>query len=179
MRTVSRPVTGAAVLATALTLSACGSPATTGPDHGDGENAPTTDSASALEFTTTTVDGADFSGTELEDTPAVLWFWAPWCTVCQGEAGTIAEAADRHADRVEFYGIPGRGDVPEMEEFISDTGTGGMTHLVDEDGAIWSGFEVTGQPALTLLRSDGTFHTVPGTVSADDIDTHIDEQLDV
>ncbi|PAZ13053.1 hypothetical protein CLM62_26490 [Streptomyces sp. SA15] len=37
-------------------------------------------------FTTTTVDGKAFAGTSPAGKDAVLWFWAPWCAVCRGEA---------------------------------------------------------------------------------------------
>ena len=36
----------------------------------------------ALAFRATTVDGTAFAGAELAGKKTVLWFWAPWCTVC-------------------------------------------------------------------------------------------------
>ncbi len=107
----------------------------------------------------------------------VLWFWAPWCTVCRAEAGGVAEAAERYADHVEFLGVAGRGEVEAMRAFVDETGTGGMRHLVDDDGSLWSGFEVTSQPAFAFLRPDGTHLTVSGTLTEDDLDDYVEAEL--
>ncbi|KUO14316.1 redoxin family protein [Streptomyces dysideae] len=120
-----------------------------------------------LEFTTTTVDGKAFEGTSLAGKDAVLWFWAPWCTVCRGEAPTVAKAAEKWGDKVTFVGMPGHGDTSEMKQFISDTGLGGMQHAVDKDGSLWARFGVTAQPAVAFVHHDGKIEVSPGAVSAD------------
>ncbi|KOX16967.1 redoxin domain-containing protein [Nocardiopsis sp. NRRL B-16309] len=188
-----------AAVATAATavllLSACGAP-----DGGDGPAAPadaasptdtaptdaaTTDTAPAdapgdgadvaahLDFTAPAVGGGDVEGADLAGDPVVLWFWAPWCTVCRGEAGAIAEAAERHAGEVEFVGVAGLGEEADMAEFVESTGTDGITHVIDEDGTLWSGFGVVGQPAFSFLSPDGTFETHPGTLSEADLDARV------
>ncbi|OLT24311.1 hypothetical protein BJF83_07400 [Nocardiopsis sp. CNR-923] len=180
----------AAVLALLLGLTACAS-GDSGNDAGDGaaeapaaredaDNGGDTagDSGGAtpdvLAFETQTVDGAAFSGADLAGEPTVLWFWAPWCTICRGEAAGVAEAAARHSGDVAFIGVAGLGEVEAMRGFVSDTGTGELTHLVDEDGSIWSGFGVASQPAFAFVSSDGAFETVQGTLSDGDLDAQVD-----
>ncbi|GAA3760130.1 redoxin domain-containing protein [Salinactinospora qingdaonensis] len=130
-----------------------------------------------LSFETQTVSGDDIAGASLHGDPAVLWFWAPWCSICRGEADSVSAAAQRYAGEVEFIGVAGRGEVDAMKGFVSDTGVDEMRHLVDSDGSIWSGFEVTSQPAFAFLRSDGSFTTVGGSLSDSELDSYIDEEL--
>jgi thiol-disulfide isomerase/thioredoxin len=64
--------------------SADGTPAPGGgPDGAD----------TALDFHGPTVDGQEFDGAALAGTPVVLWFWAPWCTICRAEAPDVAAVA--------------------------------------------------------------------------------------
>ncbi|MEV2275935.1 redoxin domain-containing protein [Nocardiopsis sp. NPDC049922] len=143
-------------------------------DGGDAAGDSGGETPDALAFETRTVDGDAFAGADLAGEPTVLWFWAPWCTICRGEAAGVAEAAARHSGDVEFIGVAGLGEVEAMRGFVSDTGTGELTHLVDEDGSIWSGFGVASQPAFAFVSADGTFATVQGTLSDDDLDAQVD-----
>nr|WP_040692314.1 redoxin domain-containing protein [Nocardiopsis lucentensis] len=173
MRTTPPVRLSAAVLATALGLTAC---AATESEPGPGttaEGEPEREAGSAFDFETRTLDGDALGGEELRGEPVVLWFWAPWCVVCRSEAPGVLEAADRFDGQVEFVGVAGRGEVDEMQRFTADTSTDGLTHIVDEDGAVWSGFGVASQPAFAFLRPDGTFTTVTGTLAEDDLDDRV------
>ncbi|RKS05826.1 AhpC/TSA family protein [Nocardiopsis sp. Huas11] len=190
-----RPVhtrTAAVAAAAALFLSACGAPeedggptapadaapAESGTSESGTSEAPPADEAvdaAHLDFTAPTVGGEEVAGTDYAGAPVVLWFWAPWCTVCRGEAGAIAEAAERHEGEVEFVGVAGLGEEADMAEFVEATGTDGITHIIDEDGTLWAGFGVAGQPAFSFLSPDGTFETHPGTLSEADLDARVAE----
>ncbi|MEV2278097.1 redoxin domain-containing protein [Nocardiopsis sp. NPDC049922] len=173
MRTAPRIRPAAAVLAAVLGLSAC---AATEPGSGSGSGTATEREGvqeTAFEFRARTLDGEALDGGELRGAPVVLWFWAPWCVVCRSEAPGVLDAADRFDGQVEFVGVAGRGQVDEMREFTAGTATDGLTHIVDEDGAIWSGFGVASQPAFAFLRPDGTYATVTGTLAEDDLDDHV------
>ncbi|WP_304452039.1 redoxin domain-containing protein [Nocardiopsis sp. YSL2] len=180
---LSRIRIAAVASAAALLLSACGAPDTDGGQAGpDGaaapsDTAPPADGSGAdhLDFTAPTVGGDDVEGADYAGRPVVLWFWAPWCTVCRGEAGAIAEAAERHEGEAEFVGVAGLGEEADMAEFVESTGTDGITHIIDQDGTIWSGFGVTGQPAFSFLSPDGTYETHPGTLSEADLDARVAE----
>src|ERR1700756_6000177 len=85
-----------------------------------------------LQFTAKTVDGQDFSGHSLLGEPAVLWFWAPWCPVCQGEAPMVGRIAAAHPS-VTFVGVAGLDQLPAMQQFVAKYPVSNFTHLADTD----------------------------------------------
>jgi thiol-disulfide isomerase/thioredoxin len=171
--------------AAGLVLAACGGSDASG-------DAAATDSASAsaadpaAEVATArltgaaTVDGSAFDAATLPGKPTVLWFWAPWCLVCRGEAPEIVDTVDRYGADVHFIGVAGLGDNGEMREFVSDTNTGGFLHLDDTNGEIWTSYGVYAQPAFAFITADGRLvQTVSGPLSADDLMKVIDNLLRV
>ncbi|MBD0841460.1 redoxin family protein [Streptomyces sp. TRM68416] len=156
-----------AVLATAaLAVTGCGS------DDGDGEAgaAPSTAASSpatagggaegekvaqALSFTATTVDGKPFDAKSLAGKPAVLWFWAPWCPTCKGQAAETAKVAEEYKGRANVVGVAGLDKNSAMRDFVADTGTGSFPHLSDEEGEVWKRFEVTQQSHYVILDKNG------------------------
>ena len=116
----------------------------------------------ALQFTTTTLDGEDFDGASLTGQDAILWIWASWCPICQSEAPAVAAASEQLPEGVTLYGLPGNSDLASSQDFVASYGLEGFDHLFTEDGALWSNFGVSYQPALVLINDDGTFETMPG-----------------
>lgn len=168
---VRRGVVAAVVLS--LTLAACGSGASTdGRSDAGGADAGTTDEegrAQALASVfaeATTVDGVDFDASQLGETKTVLWFWAPWCTSCRAEGPRVAEVAERYGSDVRVVGVAGRGQVPAMQQFVEDTGTGAIDHVVDDDGSIWTAFGVYGQPAFAFLGDGENIEVFVGTLGS-------------
>ncbi|MEO6414044.1 MAG: redoxin domain-containing protein [Pedococcus sp.] len=101
------------------------------------------------------MDGTAFDAASLTGKPVVLWFWAPWCTICRGEAPTVAKIAAEFAGQVEFVGVAGLDTVSAMTRFVQQTGTGDFTHLADTNGTIWREYGVAVQPAFAFINSDG------------------------
>lgn len=131
-------------------------------DEPGGADAPPTFTAERL--------GADgsFDSATLEGRHTVLWFWAPWCTTCRAEAPDVVEAAAQFEGTVQVIGVAGRGDTAAMEEFVEQTGTGGLDHIVDGDGSIWTGFGVAAQPAFAFIDERGEVVDVfVGTLGSD------------
>ncbi|WP_196812267.1 redoxin family protein [Nocardia sp. CNY236] len=124
-----------------------------------------------LQFTATTIDGAEFSGASLAGRRTVLWFWTPWCPTCQREASMIAETADAYPD-VQFVGVAAQDDVPAMREFVSEYGVKFPT-IADTDGAVWQRFGVTAQPAFAFISKYSDVDIVPGTLSEADLAAQI------
>jgi thiol-disulfide isomerase/thioredoxin len=117
-----------------------------------------------------TLTGETFDAAASDGEPVILWFWAPWCTICRAEAPDVAEVAaelEESGSPVTVLGVPGRGGVPEMEDFVADTGTGELTHLVDAEGTIWREYGVITQPAFALLGADGQVEVINGALGAD------------
>jgi peroxiredoxin len=83
--------------------------------------------------------------------PAVLWFWASWCPVCQRESAGVAKVA--HANTgVTFVGVAALSDTAEMREFVKNYGIGPFTNLADTNASVWQRFGVTSQPAYVASR---------------------------
>lgn len=163
----------ALVVAFAALLASCGgtSGSSTSADGAVSSNPSATGAsetpAGPAQFTAAQLGGGELASASFAGKDTVLWFWAPWCTVCRAEADDVVAAADALDGKVEVIGVAGLGEVPEMEGFVSDTGTGELTHVVDDDGSIWSSYEVITQPAYAFIDDSGTFEVVVGALGED------------
>jgi thiol-disulfide isomerase/thioredoxin len=154
------------VVALAALLAACGSGGAT-TSSGDAAAPGSGSSDAPAQFTAELLGGEELTSASFAGKDTVLWFWAPWCTVCRGEADDVVAAASALDGKVEVIGVAGRGKVPEMEDFVSDTGTGGLTHVVDDDGSIWSSYEVFAQPAYAFIDDSGSVEVFVGALGED------------
>ncbi|MFC8504243.1 redoxin domain-containing protein [Pedococcus sp. NPDC057267] len=102
-----------------------------------------------------TVSGARFDPSTLTGKPVVLWFWAPWCTVCRSEAPAVTKVAADFAGRVDIIGVAGQGTKGAMADFVKQTGTSGLTHLADVNGTVWRAYGVSVQPSFAFITPDG------------------------
>jgi thiol-disulfide isomerase/thioredoxin len=124
--------------------------------------------AAKLTFTATTVDGAPYNSKELIGTkPSVLWFWAPWCAICQNESKDIVAAAAKYKGKVNFVGVGALGNSEEMAHFVETTGTSNFTNIDDSSGKIWKRFGVILQPTLIFIDKNGAMTTKIGPSDAD------------
>ncbi|KAB1139158.1 redoxin domain-containing protein [Streptomyces luteolifulvus] len=165
-----------AVLAAALlTLTACGSgdgsasadDAGTSPSkasspaqspassHDSGSGSQGVKVPEALNFSATTVDGKPFDAKTLAGKPTVLWFWAPWCPTCKGQAAATAKVAADQQGKANVVGVAGLDKSAAMRAFVSDTGTSSFPHLSDEKGEVWKRFEITQQSSYVILDQTG------------------------
>lgn len=106
-----------------------------------------------LRFTAKTLDGKDFSGASLAGKPALLWFWAPWCSNCQAEAPTMAQAS--RDSGVQFVGVAAQDQVPAMQDFVERFDLSSFPHIADTEATVWKRFGVTYQPAYAFVSSNG------------------------
>lgn len=131
-----------------------------------------------LDFAAPLVGGGTFEGASLAGRPAVLWFWAPWCPVCQREASLIAELAERYEGEAAFVGVAGlTGDLAAVEQFIDDGGVGAIAHIDDRDGAVYTRFGVTQQYDLGLVSADGTVEILRGPLEEDEIEAAVERLI--
>ena len=167
---------GALALSAGLALTACASGGDAAAGAASSETAMASGDAatsgdglthSPLAFAAATVSGGSLDVSTLEGKPVVLWFWAPWCTVCRGEAPSVSTIAAETGDDVTFLGVAGRGEVDAMKGFVSDTKVTGFEHLADVDGSIWSRFGVVSQPSFAFVAPDGTVETFVGALGTD------------
>ena len=153
-----------AVAAVATIATACGGG---GDDAADGADPVDASPAEQATFTAPTIGGDEFDAVSIQGQDTVLWFWAPWCTVCRAEAPDVVEAAAAFDGSVEVIGVAGRAEVAEMQEFVDDTGTGGLEHLVDGDGSIWTQFGVAAQPAFAFIDDSGEVEVFVGALGGE------------
>ncbi|QFG22135.1 redoxin family protein [Actinomadura sp. WMMB 499] len=152
--------------------SAAGSPAPR-QSGGTGEDVP-----EALGFAGETLDGKAFDGASLAGRPVVFWFWAPWCPKCVADGPDVAAAAAKYGDRVSFVGIGGlEKDRARLREFVSRTGTGGLTHLDDTGGELYAHFGVTTQSSFVFMAPDGTTDDASGPLGTAELARRVDGLL--
>ncbi|MEO6606588.1 MAG: redoxin domain-containing protein [Aeromicrobium sp.] len=172
--------------ASALALVACGS--SDSPTASASTSAPSSASSSSpdqasddaaqasvpkqLKFTSTTTDGASFKGASLAGKPTVVWFWAPWCHICKGEAPGVRAAAE--SSDVEFLGVAALDSAGPMRGFVEQYGLD-FTNLADTEAAVWARFGVTSQPSYAFITADGDVEVVPGSLSASELKGKIAE----
>lgn len=156
--------------------SAAGDSATATDSHSDDAATEHSGTASAVPaFTSQTVDGEAFDSASLEGQSTVMWFWAPWCSVCRAEADEVASLETQFGDEVTFLGVGGRSEDPAaMQDFVADTNTAGFTHLSDTSGEVWRTFGVVSQPSYAFLTSGGQVEIVVGSLSESDLEKQIE-----
>jgi thiol-disulfide isomerase/thioredoxin len=136
-----------------------------------GEKAPDGKGVPAkLQFVSTTLDGKAFKGESLADKPSVLWFWAPWCGTCQGQAAQTAKLADKYKGKVNFIGVAGLDKTEPIRGFVKTQKVGNFPHLNDQKGEVWKKFGISQQSSYVMLDKNGkTVHqdaaTTPSQLS--------------
>ena len=120
-------------------------------------------------FSSTTLEGQAVTQADYEGKPTIMWFWAPWCSVCRGEAPTLSKVASELDGSVDVVGVAALGSVDEMKTFVSDTGIENFTQLADPDAEVWSVFGVASQPAFAFISSDGSIEVVQGSIGEEEI----------
>nr|MDT0660675.1 redoxin family protein [Micromonospora sp. DSM 115978] len=163
-----RPIALALLAVAALGATGCGGtpepvadgtgsvPVTAGPASPEATVAAPVPVADLLKFDGTTLDGKAFDGASLAGRPTVLWFWAPWCATCAGQAASIRDMSAAHAERVNIVGVAGLGEEKAMREFVTEFEIEAVTQLNDQTGEIWRRFEVTEQSTYVFLDRSGT-----------------------
>lgn len=123
---------------------------------------------SGYNFSAKTLAGAAFKGTVLKGKPTILWFWAPWCTVCRAESPDLVALAKTYKNQVNIVGVASLGNIKEMKGFVSDTHTSNFTQLADVSGQVWNYFGVVSQPSLVFISKKGqVFRHVGGVQNSD------------
>lgn len=63
----------------------------------------------------------------------------------------------------------------EYQDFVADTGTGNISHVVDDGVGIWNEYGVSYQPAWAFVNDDGSVEVTGGRLGADGLQDRIDE----
>lgn len=109
-------------------------------------------------LTVTRMDGAGevaLDRVTSTETPTLLWFWAPWCPVCGGEAPKVQALADHARGQLAVIAIGGRDDLANGPEFAARHGLTAPTMVFDESMQVWEHYRIQGQPGAVLLDREG------------------------
>jgi thiol-disulfide isomerase/thioredoxin len=87
--------------------------------------------------------------------PTLLWFWAPWCEVCNHEAPAIEQLVTDARAELAVVAIGGRDEAPNGPAFVARHRLRTPTILFDEPMVAWESYAIPGQPAGVLLDRDG------------------------
>jgi thiol-disulfide isomerase/thioredoxin len=127
-----------------------------------------------LTFSAKTVTGTAFNSKILRGTtPSVIWFWAPWCAICQNESADIVAAAEKYKGRVNFVGVGALGNQPELLDFVEKTRTTAFPNIDDSSGAVWKRFGVVIQPTLIFIDRNGKISTKIGPSDAEFLESKV------
>jgi peroxiredoxin len=85
--------------------------------------------------------------------------------ICNREAASVEEAAQRWAGQVEFVGVAWHGSNHEFQRFIDEHRLT-FPQLSDDAGEIYDRFEIPAQPAFVIVNAAGEVETLFG--AADD-----------
>lgn len=132
--------------------------------------------AESYDFTVDTLDGSRFDGSSLAGRPAVLWFWAPWCPTCLGQAKRVNALAADYADDATVLGVAGLDGEPAMRDFVEMAKLSGFAQLSDEQGVVWKKFGITAQSTFVVLDSAGAV-VARGHVDVDELPATLDRLL--
>ena len=88
--------------------------------------------------------------------PTLLWFWAPWCTVCNGEAETIERMASDARGEMDVVAIGGRDQAANGPAFVARHGLRTPMLLFDEPMAAWEAYRIPGPAGRRAARPRGS-----------------------
>lgn len=91
---------------------------------------------------------------DLRGKPAVINFWASWCTPCKQEADEFARTARRFAEDVRFLGIAMLDGETSARSFISRYEIP-YESAQDTRGVVAKRYGVTGVPETMFIDADG------------------------
>ena len=84
-----------------------------------------------------------------------MWFWAPWCEICNHEAPAIERLAADARGELSVVAIGGRDRAANGPAFVARHGLRTPTLLFDESMASWEAYRIVGQPGAVLLDRRG------------------------
>jgi thiol-disulfide isomerase/thioredoxin len=124
------------------------------------------------------LDGETTSFTELRDgRPAVINFFASWCTPCVREMPGLESVHQELGDQVQFVGLSERETADDARALVDETG---VTYAIGRDpgGDILTAYSGVGMPTTVLVAADGTItssHT--GRLERDELEQAVRDEL--
>lgn len=82
---------------------------------------------------------------------------------CAREAPSVEAASIEFKDRVNFVGVTWTGNEESYQEFIDRYGLT-FPQLEDSPGIVYSRFDIAFQPAMVIVKPDGSIETFAGAI---------------
>ena len=105
-------------------------------------------------FSLTTLDGETINSADLRGKPAVLFFWAPWCSVCKADAHNISALREAVGDETNIVSIAlSYESIEDVKKFVDENDVTGpvlLGHRATSDA-----FKVDSFPTVYILDQDG------------------------
>ena len=108
----------------------------------------------APDFSLSTLDGGQFTLSELRGAPVVLNFWATWCGPCQKELPALQAASERHAGRVQFVGVDQAEPQETVQKYADEMGLT-FTIPLDLQQDVADLYDVLGLPITFFIDAEG------------------------
>lgn len=101
-----------------------------------------------------TLDGAPASLASLRGKPAMVVFWAPWCTVCGAQSGNVGRTMRLAGDRARVVSVATAfDDVAQVRAYMAEHGVSYPVLLGDD--AVTRAFRVDVYPTVYFLDAAG------------------------
>ena len=121
----------------------------------------------APEFRLTQLDGSAMTLADLRGQPAVLVFWASWCSFCKEEAPHVNKLAEAFANRgVHVFGINVRDSQARTEWGVKNFGIH-YSIVRDANGDAARDYNVEGIPNVLFLDRKGVVRFVGSHIPGD------------
>lgn len=107
-------------------------------------------------FAGTTLEGGQFSSTDLAGKPAVVNFWASYCIpACVIEHPVLMDLAARYAGELQLVGVLVNDTPDGARGFLARYGQVSWPNLLNPDGRITIDYGVTGPPETFFVDAQG------------------------
>ena len=84
----------------------------------------------------------------------VINFWATWCPPCRSEMPELNTFAQKHKEKVQFYGVNLQEEGDKVQGFLKDNGYT-MPVLLDQEGKAATLYKVRVIPTTVILDEKG------------------------
>lgn len=107
-------------------------------------------------FAGTTLEGDEFSSTDLAGKPAVVNFWASYCIpACVDEHPVLLDLAARHGGDLQMVGVLVDNTPDDARGFLARYGQVSWPNMLNVDGSITIDFGVIGPPETFFVDARG------------------------
>ena len=94
--------------------------------------------------------------------------------MCNREAPSVEAAAEKYAGDVNFVGVAWTGSDDDFQGFI-DRYELTFPQISDDPGEVFARFDVAYQPAVVVVKADGSTESIAGAVEPERLDQIIGE----